>query len=254
MGESVTPTAIRSSTSSAGWPGEQRRDVAVGAEAEHHHVELAGSVLAHRRGVRRRGGVHVGRVVGRGHLVHLRRRRPRRGTPPGPPSRCGRRSRGRRTARRPTTPRPGSSRPRTRGRAGPARGAPPPRCRRRSARSAARARPPARRPAATAAHRPRRSRAPRRRAGPPRADRLTRGPSCSSASSWRRRRRPRRGGAAPRRAARAGCAASARSAGRDGPGEVNVASRPSAREIRIGPSLVSMHHLGDARARRSSTA
>ena len=111
--------------------GEQGGHVAVGSDAQHHDVELATAVLAQPVGVRRRAGLHVGDVVGGGHLVH-------RGGPDGveerrPGAACvavlG--AALRRSARRPTTRRPGSSRPRSRGRGGRSPGAPPRRCCRR---------------------------------------------------------------------------------------------------------------------------
>ena len=185
--------------------GEDRRHVAVLADAEHQHVE-----------VRQRGVPGPGR---RGQLLGVRggrrppgRRRPGRPRPAsgapgpgpaaprpaarrGPGSRCGPGPRPAGTARRPTRRRPGTSRRRR----GPARRAPPGTRPRRSARRSARPRPRPARPGRRAASPP---------AGPPRpapAGRRRRGRR-HSPHSWLRLRFPtaRRSLSCPGRCARGG--------------------------------------------------
>ena len=145
--------------------GEQRGDVAVGADAEHHDVELAvrraAQLVAVRRGALLDARGRLGRRASGAPWPGPRR--PRRGRPPAPGRslRSSEAGATNRSSPHQTTTRDQSTSRRS-GRAGPARGGRRRRWCRRSARSAARGRRPGRRPAGSAARRRPRSRERRR--------------------------------------------------------------------------------------------
>ena len=251
LGEPVTATAIWSSTSSWGKPGNSEATWPSGPTPSMRTSNAPLPCGAQGVGVRRGARLDVGRrrrwtasgAPWRG--PHPRRR----GSRPGLARRCGRGSRGPRTARRPTRPRPATSPPRT-----------PAESRASSRWTASAMVPPV---SAICGSWPllwasasRASSSPAIAVASASADSCTsiRGgvPGAVTATcSWsasappRRRRRPRRGGAAPRRAARAPRGGAARSAGRGARGRSTSPAGRRAGRYGSGPRAVSMLDRGD---------